>query len=143
MQTVSDRFAGLWIVQRTAMRHPDFPEPTPLVRELAGGLKWDTVADDKERAVRDIVSRYGPLEAGVESKLINSLLRSADVYEKLRESPDLWKTCLGKQVLNSIPRALGLNSADSLERHVFQLWTDKAVALPAEALELLAYLHRI
>ncbi|HYU18815.1 MAG TPA: AAA family ATPase [Chloroflexota bacterium] len=143
LQTVSDRFAGLWIVQRTAMRHPDFPEPTPLVRELAGGLKWDTVADDKERAVRDIVSRYGPLEAGVESKLINSLLRSADVYEKLRESPDLWKTCLGKQVLNSIPRALGLNSADSLERHVFQLWTDKAVALPAEALELLAYLHRI
>jgi hypothetical protein len=60
-------------------------------------------------------------------------------YSQLRDSDELWKGCLGKQVLGVIATSVGVTNAVTLERAVTRLWSGGEVAISPEGLALREY----
>jgi hypothetical protein len=139
LRDASDQFAGLWIVQRVATRHPELPEPTSAVRRLAGKLAWGRISHDKQQVVTDLVGRFDSLETTQVTALPSALSPSISAYETARMTNDFWKNCMGKQVMRSIPKLLGLSDVDALESSVAHMWAEQEIPPPAEAESLISY----
>jgi len=131
IRRASDRFAGLWILQRGA-HIAEIRDLQSAIRQAAGNMDWDTFEPDPDGAVQRLADSHD--FAGEDEAPFRDALRGAATeYSKSRESPDLWKSCLGKQVLAVIPGSVGLTNQVTLERTVTQLWVTGEIAPSNEA----------
>lgn len=139
LREASDRFAGMWITQRAAMVHPQAIELKPELRRRAGSLSWKDFAEHAEEVVCELTRIGLPYGQDANDKCRNALTKSVQAYKKDREASDLWKVCLGKQVMDVVAKELGFASRTVYEQHVKHLWDARDVALPPEAQHLKAY----
>lgn len=124
----ADRFAGMWVLQYAAV-HGEFSLGGEL-RRLAGSHSWEGIVDDRQAFIRQAA------QSGAEEQFVVTAL---DAYAEERNSPTLWKSCLGKQVAGVIPARIGLAGQSFLEQAVGRLWRDSVVPRPAELDQLLDF----
>lgn len=135
----ADRFAGLWIVNRAMIRLPESGDLHRTLRQVASELTWSLIESDREKALEKILSVTGsePHETA------RSLQESADAYSLLRASDTLWMHCMGKEVLGVLPRELGLQSVEALERNVIACWKDGHAQRPDELTSIRDYIDSL
>lgn len=131
----SDRFAGQWIVSRVYARLSQPGELDRTVRQVASELYWKRFETDVEAAAQKIIKA-----AAGDAKVLRSALQEAvEAYRALRASTDLWKYCMGKEVLGVLPRELGFQTPEALEKHILSCWRDGAAKGPAELKTVIDY----
>jgi hypothetical protein len=135
----ADRFAGLWIVNRAMIRMPEAVDLHRTLRQVAGELTWSVIDSAREKALEKILSVTGT-EPHETARL---LLESADAYSVLRASDNLWMHCMGKEVLGVLPRELGLQSVEALERNVLACWKDGHAQQPEELTPIRDYIDSL
>ncbi len=135
----ADRFAGLWIVNRAMIRLPESGDLHRTLRQVASELTWGMIESDRKKALEKILSVTGsePHETA------RSLQESADAYSLLRASDTLWMHCMGKEVLGVLPRELGLQSVEALERNVIACWKDGHAQRPDELTSIRDYIDSL
>ncbi len=141
LRSASDQFAGLWIIQRAVACNPDLRASSSEMRRRAGTLSWDQFAGNLEKRARELANLGSTPNLIVADQMAVALTEAAKAYEIVRDSADLWKECLGKQVLSLIPSRLELNGASALERQIGHLWDIDEVPRPLEALKLRDYIQ--
>ena len=142
LQTASDHFAGIWVVQRASTRNPQLPWPNRDMRQVMGRLSWSHFKEDQEKCVAVLVDAIKP-EAIEAEGWKSAIIDAVDSYRSCREAGDLWAHCLGKQVLSTIPHSVGLTDASTMEIQVTQMWERKEVDLPDAAKALIAYVQSL
>jgi predicted ATPase len=147
LRRASDKIAGMWILQRSAMisaeSNPTLPEPSDIMRSVAYRTPWSDFANRITEKARELAALSKSLSPDVEAKLVESIERSACAYKTLRESADPWKKCLGKQVLGAISKDVGSSDSTTLERQVAFLWQRGEVAPSSELVALRKYVESI
>lgn len=138
IRVASDDTAGLWVAQRAAasFRHERVDLPRSVLTPLTS-LSWTTL-DGQTGAVAQR-SAQGFTDQDVANRWEAAVSAAATEYSIVRTGSALWKSCLGKQALSKVAKAMGLSSSTTLERHVVQLWTDEVVPPPDEVVALRAY----
>ncbi len=139
IRDASDEVAWVWILERAVWHlRGDTPKGDGLVR-ITGEAKGQAVNkrwDDSESAINASAQELAhSLLSGTfdkEQQMLEYLRESANEYARLRTEGNLWLECIGKSVLDKIPKRLGLTSAQIVERHVLHLWESKEVAIPEE-----------
>jgi len=133
----SDKYAGLWILDRALSLHSG--SVTKEAKTPLAGLSLDQVtAQWSSLKARSIAEVENPERSEWEGHLESA--RSE--YESQRGNPDWWRQCLGKQTLSGIARAMGLSSSQSVEQHVVTLWDD-VVPPPTDVTALREYVARL
>jgi hypothetical protein len=75
--------------------------------------------------------------------LRDELFRAFREYEALRTGADLWKFCMGKQVVKPVANILGFATAEVLERNVLHLWKSNEIMVPPEVDALRKYMKSL
>lgn len=143
LREASDRFAGLWILGRTVTISARLHESTKPLRQISSALDWVKFEADMAGAISLIADAALSRSHSDYSELHKDLSESAEVYSKLRVSPDLWKKCMGKEVLGVLPAALGLRGPDVLQSNVLKIWKLQEANHPQELIDLKAYIDSI
>lgn len=143
LRAASDRFAGLWILGRTITVSALLPESTKQLRQVSSAQDWTRFDADRVATISLIADAALDRASRRYSALHDALSESAKAYEQLRLSPDLWKKCMGKEVLGVLPTELGLRGADVLESNVKKIWESQEANAPQELVELRAYIDSI
>ncbi len=128
----SDRLAGLWIMQKAASAAKF--DLTPEMRRGGGGANWTSISGDRERFAAD-VGRNSDDHAVAEP----ALRAAIEEYANIRSTADIWRLCLGKQILAAMPRDLGLAGTTFLEQAASRLWNAGEIGRPEPLEELLKF----
>jgi energy-coupling factor transporter ATP-binding protein EcfA2 len=139
LRTACDRFAGLWLTQRAALRHSIDLGAT--VRRSAGSLGWSAIEQDRPATIQTLSAHVDLKDGSIRPQIHQWLVDAAEEYAQLRDSPHLWRECSGKQVLGPVARGLGLKGPDALERQVLKLLDDGDVEAPPELADMRAYVE--
>jgi predicted ATPase len=134
VRDAGDRFAGLWIVERTMARYKG--SVAREAKTVLSSLDWETLGPNWLRYQADSVEF---LEPDGRSEWSTSLAESFAAFASVRETADLWKHCLGKQALGAVASALGMSAGRVLEQAVVKAW-ERDVTPPQEVLSLREYL---
>ena len=133
VQAAADRFAGLWIAERAAVRN-NFDLGAP-VRQRANPLDWATIDADRAETAAELAGLAEQDDEAIRANVEEWITRAITAYSSARESPELWKKCSGKQVAAVVAGAVGLSEAEAFERQVFKLLSDGQVQAPPELTE--------
>lgn len=143
LRAASDRFAGLWILNRTITVSALLRESTKQLRKISSAQDWARFDADRAATISLIADAALDRADPNYMALRDALIKSVEAYEQLRVSPDLWKKCMGKEVLGVLPSDLGLRGTDILENNVLKIWESQAANPPPELVELKAYIDSI
>lgn len=143
LRRASDGFAGRWILQRALALQPTLAEQASGLRRVAGGITWNQFEAGPDIALRTIADAAVELVADEAERLIVALKSSLDTYSVVRLSGDLWKECLGKEVLGAIPSSFDITNAAAFEKQVVHLWDRGEVSLPEEVKHLREYVSSL
>jgi energy-coupling factor transporter ATP-binding protein EcfA2 len=141
IRDASDRFAGLWILHRAA-KQADVRDLRTEIRGAAGPLQWDTFEHDPETVARQLAENQD-FEPDQGERFQEALAQAARDYAELRRDDELWKHCLGKQVVSVMARLVGFSNQVTLERSVTLLWSTGEVAMSEEANSLMEYIAHL
>lgn len=132
----ADARAGSWVFQYAlATRNAKtLPEINVAAKDRAKSLGWATLNGDRVGVIRQIADLSGFGDEDKE-RFGQILTISANAYERQRASPDLWKRCEGKQVLNNVARACGFAGSPAHTLASFAAW-ERDAALISEELAL-------
>lgn len=143
LRSASDRFAGTWILNRAITVSQVIKESSKQLRQVAGSLDWTKLSSDRAASVALIADAAIDRGDPNYTALCDALMASAEAYEKARMSPELWKECMGKEVLRVLPAELGLRGPDVLESNVLKTWELMEANPPQELIDLKAYIDSI
>jgi hypothetical protein len=144
IQACSDKTAGTWIFQRAMHALGDIGNPESLhaARNAFGNTLWSDFQAQPEQRVEELLAKTikNPDQL---SKLKPHALSSAKKYGQLRVSEDLWKECMGKQVLAHVAHRLGFSGIEFLEHQLSNAWRSGEVAIPAEIAALRKFVREL
>lgn len=140
----ADERAGAWIFQYSmATKNAEgLPAIDARAKDLAKTLSWETINADRGVVLSKIAAASG-YDAANQKKLVQLLGVAANAYERRRTEADLWKHCEGKQVLNSVARDTGLSGAPALIAALHALWDRDVAAIPAELINMRAFIDAL
>jgi predicted ATPase len=137
----SDARAGSWIFQH-AMATPNaksLPEISVPAKARAKAFTWAQFDADRNTALHSIIDVSG-YDAENQRRLREILEISANSYARKRDEDELWKSCEGKQVLNSVAVAAGFAGAQAMILATFAAWAREGAEIPPELAAFRAYL---
>jgi predicted ATPase len=143
IQAAADKFAGAWIQQRAFTVTMEGETATRAVRERAWNSEWNAIAADPKSFINEITMRQALPNPNDQKRCSKALEAAIEEYRGLREKPDLWKWCMGKQSLGIVAKTLGFSGADFLEKNMVQLWQSGEVETPSEVLALRKYIENL
>lgn len=139
----ADQFAGMWVLLRSLSRTAYSKEVSRSLRKTVAEIKWTQFQDNLEASVTLIADQaYNQTDAEY-ATFKAALIESVEAFKTVRESKDLWKECMGKEVLSTVPNRLGLRNHSVLEKQVLKLWVDGDVAVPKEVEEFKKYIDQV
>lgn len=138
IREAGDYFAGLWIAQRSAAADTAL-RPTRRAMAVLSDCRLAGVETNWDELVKRSEDEMGDRDAEELAAWRTALKQARAEFATLRANGEFWLHCLGKQALPRVASALGLSGAESLERHVVQLWNEGSVPPPAVALAVRSY----
>lgn len=138
IRRASDRYAGMWILQRAALRGD--LTPCASIRELIYNLAWEAFGD-ASTVIREAVALCSDWAPASEEVVTTALLESVQAYRQIREDPTLWKRCLGKQAIGHLAPTIGLANQDALVGHIVRLWAEDTSSVPEPVRHLREYVE--
>jgi hypothetical protein len=141
LRQAADGFAGRWVCERVATRaNVDLGRD---IRGRAAETDWEAISSDRERFLNQMCALL-PADAGLTSSdFRDRLSRAIETYTEVRDGDDLWRKCMGKEVLATVHRRMGATDSATLERQVQHLYANGAVEPPAELAVLRAYITEL
>lgn len=141
IRIASDARAGSWIFQHTMATDnaKSLPAIGLVAKEQAKELSWERFDADRNAVIQRIVDDSG-YDADNQRKLQRILEISTNLYARKRDEADLWKVCEGKQVLNSVARAVGFAGSPTMVQATFAAWERGGLELSEELSALREYL---
>jgi energy-coupling factor transporter ATP-binding protein EcfA2 len=146
IRRISDSIAGRWIVQR-ALARGDFrgayiPSSRAL-RTASGQANWVAIDSDASGIASQWAHLQSDLATEERSELEASISSAITAYREVRESDELWKECMGKEVLKQVPSKYGFNRVVAFERTLRQQWIADDALMPDELRQLREYVRGI
>ena len=133
---LSDRWAGSWIWNRAQyFGNSQWKEKGLLgsAAAIRGGWMakdWSCVVDQSQNLLASAQD--------ASSDIADQLAKSIERYRELRESTELWKHCLGKEVFHDLSRMVEITPS-RLERMIWKLWDTEPLLRPAALNDLRAF----
>jgi hypothetical protein len=129
LRRATDPIAGVWILQRAAMRH-EWEDVPAALRRAAMPFSRDDVLGDRD-AFLEAVLQSQPLDEADTARRHRHLVEAASAYEAARENIDeLWRVCSGKEAIRNVARDLGFRGLAALEARAFAAWDAGEVPRP-------------
>ena len=100
LREASDRFAGVWISQRAALRHNIDLGPT--LRAGASDLTWQHIDVDRAATAQRLSDLADLSDESIRPQVRNWLTIAIDQYAAVRDGEELWIECSGKQVVRLV-----------------------------------------
>jgi hypothetical protein len=141
LRRACDQFAGLWIVQRAAIRHD--VDLGPKVRTRGGALTWGAIEGREAETAEELRQLVDFVEPALVAKVEEWFIGAINAYAKVRYSETLWAECSGKQVAGTAAPLFGIASAADLEAQVLTLLKDGTVEPPPTLIALREYVQNI
>lgn len=124
MQEV-DSLAGSWVFQYAWVRNKYRGAPNSnfasKVKERIKSLCWQKLCANNNNIINELRVTLNH-EGGDINDIINLINISLENYRRLRNSPNLWKYCEGKQVLSKIAKKVGYANAQAYIKAVAVIW---------------------
>lgn len=133
---VSDRFAGMWILQHAAFQCQDLGEPSRELRQTAGSLQWSDIEHNWAAQRRSWLAADSNIDGDYAAALASALDRTHSEYATIRNTLRILSESLGKEVFGALPASFGIQSGPALERQILAAWRDEEVPRPAEVVEI-------
>lgn len=144
IQSVADSMAGLWILRRAFARgefRGAYLVANRDIRRAAGETNWSTIEQDSTQ----ISTRWAQLQTNLTNQesagLEAAISEAIEAYRSARQSTDLWKLCMGKEVLKQMPHRYGFTRPHRLEREIRTSWRSEDALLPDELTQLREYIR--
>jgi energy-coupling factor transporter ATP-binding protein EcfA2 len=140
----ADSLAGIWVVRRAFARgefRGAYIPASGAIRRASGGAGWSMLDADPAQVASEWSLLQSKLTDDEQAELESSILAAIGAYREVRESVDLWKVCMGKEVLRQIPGKYGFSRSQSLERTLRQAWSTDAAPIPEELQRLRVYVQ--
>jgi ABC-type branched-subunit amino acid transport system ATPase component len=144
IREAADSMAGLWIMRRAYARgdfRGAYIPASRAIRSAAGGANWTMIDQDPASTASGWSQLQSDLTDDERDELKTSLADAIDAYRAVRESEELWKSCMGKEVLKQIPTSYGFTRSNTLERAIRQAWASGEAQTPDELAELREYVQ--
>ncbi len=144
IQRAADSMAGIWIVRRAFTRGEFRGAYLPAsrnIRRVSGETNWATIAADPNVTASAWSQLQSNLTSEEQSSLETALVDAITAYTAVRETSELWKVCMGKEVLKQLPQRFGFTRASALERTIREHWRNEQVEVPDELTELRQYIR--
>jgi AAA domain, putative AbiEii toxin, Type IV TA system/Protein of unknown function (DUF4435) len=138
LRCASDQFAGIWVVQRAAVRHDT--DLGSAVRRRAGELTWERIDSDRSAMAQELSDLADLADEAIRPRIREWISRAIDQYAAVRDADTLWTECLGKQTLGALAPLLGFAGAGALERQVLTLLSEGQVDVPQPLRDLRDYI---
>jgi ABC-type lipoprotein export system ATPase subunit len=138
----SDHFAGAWILH-SATADNSFRDMPQSMRQEAWQTRWASVQPDISAFAGKMSQLYESVDTSQSSRLHSAVVSAARRYEAVRVSQNLWKVTMGKQAMRPVAVSLGFKDAETLEKHVLELWRSGDVSEPSELLALRDFVSRL
>lgn len=141
VRQAADARAGSWVFQygMATRNAKDLPEIASAAKEVAKGLQWRQLSEERDKSL-DCIVKASSFDSANQTKLRDILGVAIDAYARRRGEDAIWKNCEGKQVLNDVARALGFRDAPALSQAAFVAWARPGADIPDELKELRLYL---
>lgn len=137
----ADRFAGMWILQRTILNSKIEVDVTREFKQVAAQV-WEMIYEDAEEFIISVSDASG-LEGPDLNTFKQDLRVSLEIYRDVRETEELWKECMGKQTLAALYQELGMSSVETLQNTITRIWANNEANLPDELVALREYINSI
>lgn len=117
--------------------------PKELMADLKGlicPVSWQTINVDRGSLLSKLDAL--PSVAGYADRaMLPPIFEEAiNEYERLREAPELWQRCCGKQVLADVAKQLRFSNASPIERRLQKAWSENRETEPDAITALRAHL---
>jgi len=139
LREACDRFAGIWVCQRAALRHDIDLGPT--LRAHAAQLAWSGIDSDRDAVARRLAASADLADESIRPRVEAWLTHAIEQYADVRAGDALWAQCSGKQVVKALAKPLGLASGDALERQVLRMLERGEIEAPPALVELRSYVN--
>jgi predicted ATPase len=127
-----DEVAGPWIFQRACASNDFSQVDLKAARAAIAPRNWASlVADGDKKVAHDTVAHLN-CAAALKIQFSAAIVASFGKYAAERATPDFWIRCMGKQVLQRLPKAIGFASQTGLENALQAAWTENPKLRPAE-----------
>jgi hypothetical protein len=138
---VTDECAGYWLSRYANERIPNELQARFNKAPMTSGNanKWKSIGSDREAWISMVIAAQS-LEENAAEMLEKVLVTSAQAYDDLRTSPDLWRWCYGKSVIGPFCKKLRIND-EVFERAIMRLWIDDVVPWPEPVMRFRDWLH--
>jgi len=137
VMAASDEMAGRWIFQKTCGSEEFEDLDLQLAKKHAGASDWTAVSDSGGTTfVKAMQSTLGKTAAARQIAFAAALTANVNEYGVMRTNAEFWLSCMGKEVLPRIAKALGLASVEALERAVLASWGQNPELRPSQYHEL-------
>ncbi len=133
IRDVSDRYAGLWIVDYAASRHTG--QMPRAGRVPIASRTWSELSTYWTSLKAQSLAAFDPVEQSTWGETLETARAELAL---LRSGSEWWRRCLGKQTLSSMAPAIGLSSGPVLEQHVVKLWEGQT-SIPQDVIALRQY----
>ncbi|MDX6653231.1 MAG: hypothetical protein QOJ38_2012 [Solirubrobacterales bacterium] len=140
LQEASDRFAGLLIAERVATR--ENLQLSKSIRDVGAAITWSELAEDSSSRIEQLREAF-EMAGAQPSDLVANLGSAVDFYATLRSSEELWKKCMGKEIMGVLPAELGISKARYLESQVIRMYEENEITPPDELIALRDYVAAI
>lgn len=123
IREASDKFAGAWIQQK-AFYEANISNSDKKLKADFWGKSWETLSNSNngEKVIDEILRSSSATNY---ERLREPLKKALNDYAAVRTNNDLWKSCMGKQVLSEITAKLGLvNQKMTITKFAIQCWVE-------------------
>lgn len=141
IQCLADKMAGKWVFNRA--RHLAAVNFSNLrsLNQYWNNISWSILSEQNMRA--DPPCTYEGLSPDLAECFLAELASARDAYESLRESPELWIHCEGKQILSMLPVELSYSKQIALINNFIGVLKTDSSLIPRQFEEISEYISNL
>ncbi len=139
----SDRYAGAWIFSRTVALNEQLRKPCRPLKGAFWKSTWTDFGQGAEVELRRLVQTEPEIDPVHQKEFLDAAIKSVEFYEKVRQSPALWRDCMGKEVLRKLTLDLGYRASDTFESEILQAWKANDLAIPEEVAQVRKFVESL
>jgi hypothetical protein len=137
VKDASDAFAGAWVWQHVVSQYGRTIEPSRDAKKFAYQFTWDGLAGEDGGQVQKVAE----LQTDADTReFFDQFKRGIERYRNLRLNGELWKWCMGKEVMERVAKSIGFDNGSVFEQTVCKTWANWPNTLPKEVAQIRQYL---
>lgn len=133
--------AGNWILKYANSKVRIAP-PSRDLRIYVNSKNWNWIQQNELTFISELQALL-PVDYTLAIDFVDYLRAGLAAFRNVVDRDDLWKSCMGKETLRSVPRDLGFANVQVIIDHAIDKWTNNPEVIPAELTNLKEFLGNL